>query len=67
MPVHYSPASQQRSQNVSASVDTGAIASAVSAGMAGATVELNLDGRTLYGAVVQAGHSVRRPFVTKGA
>lgn len=65
--VQYAPANQQAgSQNVSASVDTGAITSAVRSGMQGMGVQLSLDGRTLYGAVVDAGQSVRRPFVTKG-
>ena len=56
----------QRSQSVSASVDSAALASAVRSGMQGMGVQLNLDGRTLYGAVVQAGKDARRPFVTKG-
>ena len=56
----------QRSQQVSASVDSGVIASAVRSGMQGMGVQVNLDGRTLYGAVVQAGKDSRRPFVTKG-
>ena len=54
----------QRSQQVSASVDTGAISSAVRSGMQGMGVQVNLDGRTLYGAVVDAGKAQRRPFVT---
>lgn len=51
-------------QAASAQVDTGAITSAVRSGMQGMTVALNLDGRTLYGAVVDAGKAQRRPFVT---
>src|SRR5699024_9077790 len=54
----------QRSQQVSASVDSGVIASAVRSGMQGMGVQVNLDGRTLYGAVVDAGKAQRRPFVT---
>lgn len=66
--VQYAPANRQSGpQSVSASVDSAALASAVRSGMQGMGVQLNLDGRTLYGAVVDAGQSVRRPFVTKGA
>lgn len=46
-------------------VDSDAIGSAVRSGMSGMTVALNLDGRTLYGAVVDAGNTVRKPFVTR--
>lgn len=45
--------------------DLSGIAPAVAAGMRGMTVALNLDGRTLYGAVVDAGKSQRTPFVTR--
>ena len=48
-------------------IDASAIPGAVREGLAGATIALNLDGRTLYGAVVDAGQTMRRPFVTKGA
>ena len=66
--VQYSPvAAQSGPQSVSASVDTGAITAAVRAGMQGMGVQVNLDGRTLYGAVVDAGKAQRRPFVTKGS
>lgn len=47
-----------------APVDSGSIAAAVAAGMRGMTVALNLDGRTLHGAVIDAGKSVRQPFIT---
>ena len=58
------PYMQVRPQNVSASVDAAALTAAVRSGMQGMGVQLNLDGRTLYGAVVDAGKAQRRPFVT---
>ena len=54
-----------RASTASVPVDTGAITSAVRAGMQGMGVQVNLDGRTLYGAVVDAGKSQRAPFVTR--
>lgn len=45
-------------------VDYGAMGAAMRAAVSGMTVALNLDGRTLYGAVVDAGKAQRRPFVT---
>lgn len=61
------PVFRGASQSVSASVDTAAMGAEMRAAISGMTVALNLDGRTLYGAVVDAGKSQRRPFVTKGA
>ncbi|MDN5685809.1 MAG: phage tail tape measure protein [Brachybacterium sp.] len=55
----------QMAQNVSASVDSAAITAAVNAGMRGMGVAVNIDGRTLYGAVVDAGKAQRAPFVTR--
>lgn len=46
-------------------IDASAIPGAVRQGLAGATIAFNLDGRTLYGAVVDAGKSQRQPFVTR--
>lgn len=53
------------SSNSTASVDSAAIATAVNAGMRKMTVALNLDGRTLYGAVIDSGKAQRAPFVTR--
>lgn len=46
-------------------IDASAIPAAVREGLRGATIAFNLDGRTLYGAVVDAGKSQRQPFVTR--
>ena len=51
----------------SAPVDTGAIASAVNAAMSSWQPMVQLGDRQLYGAMVQAGRSQRRPFSTRGA
>lgn len=55
----------QLAPQVAAAPDMTGIASAVASGMRGMTVALNMDGRTLYGAVVDAGKSQRAPFVTR--
>lgn len=64
-PVQYAPVYRQAgAQSGPAAVDSSGIPAAVREGMRGMTVALNMDGRTLYGAVVDAGKSQRQPFVT---
>jgi hypothetical protein len=50
---------------MSASVDQLSLEAAVMAGLSRARLAINLDGRTLYGAVVDAGKAQRAPFVTR--
>ena len=57
----------QRSQQVSASVDSGAIASAVASAMSSWQPMVKLGDRQFFGAMVQAGKSQRQQFVTRGA
>jgi hypothetical protein len=52
-------------QPMSASVDQLSLEAAVMAGLSRARLAINLDGRTLYGAVVDAGKAQRAPFVTR--
>ena len=57
----------QRSQQVSASVDSGVIASAVASAMSSWQPVVKLGDRQFFGAMVQAGKSQRQQFVTRGA
>ncbi len=60
------PVPRMQSQSVSASVDSGVIASAVASAMSSWQPMVQLGDRALYGAMIQAGKASRRPFVTKG-
>lgn len=65
-PVRYAPVMQQQgAQPVSASLDTSVIASAVASAMSSWQPMVQLGDRQLYGAMVQAGQSMRKPFVTR--
>ncbi|HIW99065.1 MAG TPA: hypothetical protein H9871_02875, partial [Candidatus Nesterenkonia stercoripullorum] len=54
-----------QAQSMSSPIDYSAMGAHMRAAVSGMTVALNLDGRTLYGAVVDAGKAQRAPFVTR--